>query len=267
VGKLVNYFGALSLSLIVGLNPVNAALKKHTDNAHPKKLVYHSSNNPYMLHSFNDDEKGKYVDRSIDPVLSEQTDIFGIVHSTRPSIFAYEDSCTTILGSYSGNFVIKINENKFTNKVRKSVLSHETAHLNTDILGKIIEVDVMKLYRDNDAKIALGMQLVCEGIAQYIEVKKGYAKPLEIKWPEDPLYLYLLSEVSSINLDNSGNINDYKYWGGYAVVKPIIDKYHVEGIEHLLKNPPSTTEELTKPMELYVKRIMSELETLSFSSR
>ncbi len=132
----------------------------------------------------------------------------------------------------------------------KRVLDHELVHFYCDKLKE----QVWKKYNlfpksrllfSNEEIIA--DKLINEGIAEYVEntMNGEEEKPFSFeKWP-----------LETAQFSNRGI-----YRGGYAIVKPIIDKYNKKGIQFLLFNPP-TSKEIFTPKE-YQERILVDIAKL-----
>ncbi len=127
----------------------------------------------------------------------------------------------------------------------KNTLDHELAHFYCD---KIREMGLrehrffqMNLFLPEEH---IADRLINEGIAKYFEnAMNGEDKePFDLQeWP----------------LEAKQFSNDVIYRGGYALVKPIIDKYGEQGIIYLLFNLP-TPKELFLPKE-YQERVFANL--------
>ncbi len=90
--------------------------------------------------------------------------------------------------------------------------------------------------------------LICEGIAQYFELRTmGDASSAKLYAKEFSDYVSKL------------DYNAY-YKVGYSIVKPILDKDIDEGIEFLTKNPPKDGE--LSNIIAYKERILREFEKI-----
>jgi hypothetical protein len=112
-----------------------------------------------------------------------------------------------------------------TNDV-KPVLDHELGHFYADKLNESLGGGDWPDYSGKSDAEKVCLKLVSEGIAEYFERSISGEKDNfeDSEWPK--------------------KIDDFwgtrvLYSGGYHLVKPIIDAYGKEGIEYLMKNPPT----------------------------
>ena len=221
------------------------------------------------LYQYKDLDIERYVQENLEQIIEEQEEKIGITYpAERPKIeyVLPEDYIFPgLLGLYNdledtiylpsglltkpkwdlGDFMVTITT--FNNTAdAKRILDHELTHFYCD---KLKEKAWGKNYPDAfmPEEELIANQLINEGIAEYVENtmdgEDEKAFPLE-KWP---------SKIEDFS-------NQIIYQGGYAMVKPIIDKHKEKGIQFLLFNPPNE-KELFKPKE-YQERILNDIAKL-----
>jgi len=236
--------------------------------------AYFPMANATVIHLYyhKDPEIKEYVEQNLEHIIEQQEEKIGITYpEERPKVEytfpeeyiflgasgVYNDKENTIYlpsGLLTkpewdfGDFMATIFTFNSTADAKR-VLDHELAHFYCDrmkeqALGQnyhIFEVN----YFIPEERIA--NQLINEGIAKYVENKmNGEDKeifPFE-EWP---------TEINGFS-------NRVIYDGGYALVRPFIDKHGEKGIQFILFNPPTPTELFTP--EQYQKRIMDDIAKL-----
>ena len=128
----------------------------------------------------------------------------------------------------------------------KRTLDHELGHVYTDQVGEKNGLHKWPagIYLLPPLLLeAVGLRMISEGIAVYFDkVMNGEDYTLQEEWPKN----------------RRGFTDHIIYYGGYVMVKPIIDQYKAEGIEYLMFNPPREEELFDLPVP-YQQRILHEL--------
>jgi len=224
------------------------------------------------LYRHKDPDIEAYVQENLEQIIEQQEEKIGISYpAERPKIeylFPEEEIYSGFVGLYDnkedtiylpsgllttpewdfGDFMATIFTFNSTADVKR-VLDHELTHFYCDgikeqVLGQnyhIFEVN----YFIPEERIA--NQLINEGIAKYVENKMNGEDndpfPFE-EWP---------TEIKGFS-------NRVIYEGGYALVRPIIDKHGEKGIQFLLFNH-LTPKELYTPEE-YQEKILTDIAKL-----
>jgi len=185
------------------------------------------------------------VTSNLEEIMKQQEDRLGISYDHKPKmkfkvpndsswVFAYYTSENDTIHfnsetlSYDKDSLVDsyINWLELYVKDYRLVLEHELGHFYYDqFLEKQVITKEEILNKKNDINLT---RLVSEGIAEYFE--RTYSREEDNftndEWPND---INNLEEEETIRVI---------YSGGYHLVKPIIDKYGLNGIHHLIINPP-----------------------------
>ena len=204
-----------------------------------------------------------YVDQNLENIIQEQEKNIGIQYPEElPRIHYYVPEDVAKMGS-PGSYDYKTNnihlQSAFLEppewdfSTAKDTIHHELAHYYMDKLSeRLVDEDWPKYEDDMTLAQMLGIKLISEGTATYIERKmNGQEDTFTDKdWPKGirgfvfhPLLPYPKNEII--------------YYGGFHLVKPVIDQYEEEGIIYLMFNPPQEHEMLNLP--LYQQRMLEEL--------
>lgn len=229
----------------------------------------------YLLCHHEDGDIKEYVTDHLEEIINQQEEAMGIQFPKRPTIkfrlpveWRLDGSAMNISGIYrdrentiylnSGLLSLPIPDGgdiiaaSLTNSELQSVLRtmyHELGHFYCDAIAEEAGFgDWPKIYPLGKDENIIGLRLVSEGIAEYME-RKTCNSNLEDTfsdedWPKDTRGFFLDGE-----LDNS-----VLYQGGYHLVKPILDKYGQAGILYLMKAPPQEDDVLRLPQ--YQQRLM-----------
>lgn len=195
----------------------------------------------------------EYLENNLVCIVRNQENVLGIDHFGFPKV-KYLHLEKMLFGEYiPDESTIIIDKFKLSPPSSKGesahyVLNHELGHFYVHKLSEILGTD--ELFRIESGGYNnpnnLGKKLISEGIAEYfarsISPKKSYFKD----------FLY---PKTYPKLKNSFPL--LAYFGGFHLVKPIIDKYGKKGIEHLIQNPPVGEEMLALPK--YREKVMDEL--------
>ncbi|MDP3698877.1 MAG: hypothetical protein Q8R47_04780 [Nanoarchaeota archaeon] len=173
--------------------------------------------------------------------------LYGLYHNGKDTIYLPSGVLIKPEPDFS-DFITKIATFNHTVDVKRT-LDHELAHFYCDkmkekALGK--NHHAFQKYFSFPEEI-IADQLINEGIAKYFENKMNGEDKKKFSFEEWP------SEIDQF----SGRV---LYQGGYAIVKPIIDRHKEKGIQFLLFNPPTPTELFT-PQE-YQERILIDIAKL-----
>ena len=182
---------------------------------------------------------------NLDKIMKQQEDRLGISYDHIPKmkfkvpddsswVFAYYTSEDDTIHfnseslSYEGDSFVDsyINWLELYVKDYRIVLEHELGHFYYDqFLEKQVITKEEILNKKDDIN---GIRLISEGIAEYFERTYSGEEDnfIDDEWPND-----------INNLEGEETIRVI-YSGGYHLVKPIIDKYGLNGIHHLIINPP-----------------------------
>ncbi|MDP3698878.1 MAG: hypothetical protein Q8R47_04785 [Nanoarchaeota archaeon] len=200
-----------------------------------------------------------YVEINLEQLIQEQEERIGIQYPAQRPVIHYH-----LPADKSGNFGLydrKTNEIFLQNdryelpdwdvETVYDTINHELAHYYLDKLSEKRTNTNWPEYNDRTMLEKLGIKLISEGTATYIERKMNGKEDTftDAKWPKA-----LGGFFSSWELIPKDEI---VYSGGFHLVKPIIDRYGEKGIEYLLFNPPKGQEMFNLP--LYQQRILEEL--------
>ncbi len=225
------------------------------------------------LYQHKDQDIEKYVQENIEQLILKQEQEIGINYpSERPKIeYTFPEKYIErgVIGLYNdqedtlylpsglltqpqwdfNDFVAKVATFNRTMNVKR-VLNHELTHFYCDKLKERVWGKYYLFahsYRFLSDEEIIADKIINEGIAEYIENKVDDEEKKPFNFQEWPL------EVEEFS-------NHEIYQGGYAIVKPIIDKYKEKGIQFLLFNPPSE-KELFTPQE-YQQRVLADIAKL-----
>lgn len=199
-----------------------------------------------IFHEVHRDNIRREATSKLEEIMNQQEKRFGISYDHKPKlefkvpnelseIFAYytkEDDTIHLNSeslSYDGDSIIDSYVNLLELNVMnyRPVLEHELGHFYYDqYLEKqgITEKDILDLGSD-----VIGIKLISEGIAGYFE--RAHSKE---KWEDDFTDDEWPKDINNFEV----RTNRVIYSGGYHLVKPIIDKYGLEGMNYLILNPP-----------------------------
>jgi len=126
----------------------------------------------------------------------------------------------------------------------KRVISHELGHFYADKLNESLGKGNWPSLENKNSAQQAGIMLVSEGIAMYFENSTKHKHDFfkDSEWPK------LISDFTKSHV---------KYIGGFHLVRPIIDKHKIAGIEYLITNPPEEKDLLDLPA--YQKRALEKL--------
>ncbi len=129
------------------------------------------------------------------------------------------------------------------------ILYHELGHFYLDKLSEDLGLGNWPKKEDYKKNV-IGIKLVSEGLATYFERKMTLEedKFKDGEWPAELNKFW----DSPNHLDQ-----DIIYYGGYHLIKPIVDKYGEWGIIYLMFRPPQADELLELPK--YQNTILQEL--------
>ena len=205
-----------------------------------------------------------YVDQNLENIIQEQEEKLGITYPNERPIIHYYIPPDKI--GACGNYDYKDNEiyllssryepPEWDLSITKDTIHHELAHYYMDKLSeRLVDEDWPKYEDDMTLAQMLGIKLISEGTATYIERKMNGQEDTftDNDWPKS-IKEFVFHPLMPIPKP------EIVYDGGFHLVKPVIGQYGEEGVIYLMFNPPQEHEMLNLP--LYQERILGELSKL-----
>jgi len=241
----------------------------------------------YLLCQYKDDEIQEYVEENLEEIIKNQEKKVGIRYPKHPKLEYKlpeewrESAADGILGMYrSEEDTIYLNSGLLTHYIPDIgdtiallltnggmgdaliTLNHELGHYYCDSLSEAAGFGNWPVFdKEMDSAEIIGIRLIAEGIAEYIQKKAAGEMEdtfQDSEWPQ---------KIERFYGDGTGDTR-LIYNGGYHLVKPVIDQYGKQGMLYLmifhplerdLENLPEYQKEILEQIKLERFHIPEEL--------
>lgn len=235
-------------------------------------VFYGSKQAGVFLSHHRDPDVELYIKENLDRIIQDQEEKLKITYPSLPKI-EYVLSSSTANGSAMGEYLafsnhinlasslLTLPEMDFSDWFAKiitlngtekaeDVVNHELGHFYCDQLSETLGYGSWPNYFFKNEFQQFSLKLISEGIATYFEMTMNNTPDnfKDEEWPEN---------IALLAASPDSMANYWFYYGGYHLVKPVIDKYKSEGIAYLMFYPPTQSE--LRNLSQYQKKVMEKL--------